>query len=74
MDRLEPTKLFGPERVRGAFGVVYEIDERIREYDDGARGRMLEARYRRPGEEAWSVGCFELAKLEELPPRLGEAA
>ena len=64
--------LFGPERVRGAFGVVYEI-ERLGYYHDSVRGRMLIARFRRPGQETWDEGHFEVAKLEELP-MLGEEA
>ena len=64
--------LFGPERVRGAFGVIYEI-ERLGYVNDSHRGMMLEARFRLPGQQTWDVGLFELAKLEELPA-LREAA
>ena len=59
--------LFGPERIRDQFGIVYEIE--ILGYEDTAlHGRCIHAEYRRPGTEVYEVGLFRCDRTELLEP------
>lgn len=66
--------LFGPERIRDHFGIVYEI-QRLGYVQSALHGDCLVANYRRPGEEMWRAeGHFRLDCIEFLSPLTEEAA